>query len=582
MILSNGRIYTLDGRDRVVDTLFVRGGRIAFAGRRRDLNAPAGEPEIDLGGRAVLPGLVDAHGHLMYLARLRLTLDVAGLASETACADRVAARAATLPGGAWIAGRGWDQNRWPGGAFPTRASLDRAAPGHPVALVRVDGHAIWASSAALRLAGVDRRTPDPPGGRLERDAAGEPTGVLVDTAQELIRRVEPRTGPAHLAEAVKAAVTDCLAVGLTGVHEMGADLDALAAYRRLEAAGAFPFRNHVALRGADAAAWQAALDEGPTGGPDGRVRVAAVKLMADGALGSRGAALHAPYCDDPANRGLLLLPFDELEARARAAAERGFQVCVHAIGDRANTLVLDALESVLGGRPSAARRPPGRSAGNRPTAPGGARADPGGDGFPALPRSRRAAEHAADALHLGHAVGRRAPGGGATGRRLRLALPAPNGDRDRRRLGLPGRAAESVPRYPRGGDAPAARRSGSGVAARAADDARRRRCARSPSGTRTRRTRRRCSARSSPESGPIWSSARRTSSRARSRTIAAIEPVLTLVAGEIVLDRRVPADDPRHRGADPESWTSAGADVARELPPAGGSVICRRTAVSPG
>src|SRR6185436_11591148 len=182
MILSNGRIYTLDAHDRVVDTLVVRAGRVVFAGRRRDLNAPVGEPEIDLGGRAVLPGLVDAHGHLMYLARLRLTLDVAGLASEADCAERVAARASTAPAGEWIAGRGWDQNRWPGARFPTRASLDRAAPGHPVALVRVDGHAIWANSAALRLAGIDRRTPDPPGGRLERDAAGEPIGILVDTA----------------------------------------------------------------------------------------------------------------------------------------------------------------------------------------------------------------------------------------------------------------------------------------------------------------------------------------------------------------------------------------------------------------
>lgn len=354
MLLSNGRIYTLDPGDRVVDTLVVRAGRVVFAGRRGDVNVPAGEPEIDLGGRAVLPGLVDAHGHLMYLARLRLTLDVAGLASEAACAGRVAAQAASARPGEWIAGRGWDQNRWPGARFPTRVSLDRAAPDHPVALVRVDGHAIWASSTALRIAGIDRHTPDPPGGRLERDASGEPTGVLVDTAQELVRRVEPRPGPAQLEDAVRAAIADCLAVGLTGVHEMGADLDALAAYRRLAAAGAFPFRNHVALRGADAAAWQAALDEGPARTGDGRLAVGAVKLMADGALGSRGAALHAPYCDDPANRGLLLLPVDELEARARAAAARGFQVCVHAIGDRANTLVLDALEAVIRGRPSTA------------------------------------------------------------------------------------------------------------------------------------------------------------------------------------------------------------------------------------
>ena len=319
-----------------------------------DVNVPAGEREIDLGGRAVLPGLVDAHGHLMYLARHRLTLDVTGLPSEAACAERAAGRAASTRAGEWITGRGWDQNRWPGERFPTRASLDRAVPRHPVALVRVDGHATWVNTAALRAAGIDRHTPDPPGGRLERDAKGEPTGILIDTAQELVRRVEPRPSPAQMDDAIRAAVADCLAVGLTGVHEMGADLDALAAYRRLAAAGAFPFRNHVALRGADTAAWQAALDEGPARLGDGRVSVGAVKLMADGALGSRGAALHAPYCDDPSNTGLLLLPLDELEARARAAAERGFQVCVHAIGDRANTLVLDALEAVIRGRPSLA------------------------------------------------------------------------------------------------------------------------------------------------------------------------------------------------------------------------------------
>jgi predicted amidohydrolase YtcJ len=365
MLLTNGRIYTLDAADRVVDTLVVRAGRVAFAGRRADINAPAGEPTIDLGGRAVLPGLVDAHGHLMALARLRLTLDVAGQPSEDACARAVRTRAAATRPGEWILGRGWDQNRWPGSRYPTRAALDRAAPHHPVALGRIDGHALWANSAALRAAGIDGCTPDPPGGRLERDGAGRLTGILIDTAQDLVRRVEPRPTSAQLEDAVRAAVADCLAVGLTGVHEMGADLDALAAYRRLAAGGAFPFRNYVALRGADAAAWQAALDEGPTrpagrpadlraDEPDaGRVIVGAVKLMADGALGSRGAALHAPYCDDPGNSGLLLLPPDELEARVRAAAARGFQVCVHAIGDRANTLVLDAFQRVLHGRPLA-------------------------------------------------------------------------------------------------------------------------------------------------------------------------------------------------------------------------------------
>jgi hypothetical protein len=356
MILTNGRIYTLDGHDTVVDTLVVREGRIAFAGRRGDVNPPAGEPVRDLGGRAVLPGLVDGHAHLMHLARLRLELDVGGAPSEAACGDRVAAAAARARPGAWITGRGWDQNRWPVPAFPTRATLDRAAPAHPVALVRIDGHATWVNSRALAAAGLDRHAADPPGGRILRDAAGEPTGLLIDTAQDLVRAVQPRPAPAAFDAAVRAAVGECLAVGLTGVHEMGADLEALAAYRRLVARGEFPFRNHVALRGADEAAWTAALAGGPERIGDGRLVVGTVKLVADGALGSRGAALHAPYCDDPGNTGLVLLPPEELCRRTLAAAARGFQVAIHAIGDRANTLALDACEAALGTLPPGARR----------------------------------------------------------------------------------------------------------------------------------------------------------------------------------------------------------------------------------
>ncbi len=166
MLLTNGRVYTLDAADTVVDTLVVRDGRIAFAGRRQDVNPPAGEPVVDLRSRAVLPGLVDAHAHLLYLARARFTLNAAHARSEEEVAARVAAEAARLAPGEWIAGRGWDQTLWPGGRFPTKASLDRAAPGSPVALVRVDGHATWASSAALRLAGIDRHTGDPAGGRV--------------------------------------------------------------------------------------------------------------------------------------------------------------------------------------------------------------------------------------------------------------------------------------------------------------------------------------------------------------------------------------------------------------------------------
>lgn len=345
MLLINGRVYTLDAADTVVEALVVRDGRIAFAGRRRDVNPPAGEPVVDLRGRAVLPGLVDAHAHLMYLARARFTLNAAHARSEEEVAARVAAEAARLAPGEWIAGRGWDQTLWPGGRFPTKASLDRAAPGSPVALVRVDGHATWASSAALRLAGIDRHTGDPAGGRVLKDAAGEPTGLLVDSAQDLARAVLPAPSQERFDRAVGEAIAECLAKGLTGLHEMGADLDALAAYRRLLERGRFPLRNYVAVSGKKA--WAEWRERGPASEGDGRLVVGALKLWLDGALGSRGAALHACYRDDPDNSGLLLIPPDELHRLAGEATARGFQVCVHAIGDRANTLALDAFEKVL-------------------------------------------------------------------------------------------------------------------------------------------------------------------------------------------------------------------------------------------
>jgi predicted amidohydrolase YtcJ len=334
----------MDARATAVDTVVVREGRVAFAGRRGDVNAAPGEQELDLRGRPVLPGLVDAHAHLMSLAKTRLEVRVAHLASEGDVAAVVAKAAAVTPVGEWITGRGWDQTRWPGGAFPTRASLDRAAPEHPVALVRIDGHAIWANSAALRLAGVDRHTGDPAGGRVVKDGAGEPSGLLVDTAQELVRAVVPQPSAERFERAVSNAIAECLAKGLTGIHEMGVDLTTLGAYRRLVERGRFPFRNYVALSGKKA--WAEYRERGHETIGDGRVVVGALKLWLDGALGSRGAALHAPYCDDPANLGLMLIPPDELERLLREARAAGFQACVHAIGDRANTVALDAMARV--------------------------------------------------------------------------------------------------------------------------------------------------------------------------------------------------------------------------------------------
>ena len=346
VLLTSGRIHTMDAAGSIVDSLVIRDGRVAFAGRRGDINPGPNETTLDLGGRTVLPGLVDGHGHLMLLARARLELNLASAGSEEEIAGMVGAAAARLRPGEWIAGRGWDQTRWPGQRFPTRASLDRAAPGHPVALVRVDGHATWASGAALARGDITRHTTDPQGGRVEKDERGEPTGLLIDLAQDLIRSLVPPPSNERFDEAVEAVIAECLAKGLTGVHEPGLDLAAVASYTRLIGRGRFPFRVFAALSGKTA--WGRYRERGaPESIGDGRLTVGAVKLWLDGALGSRGAALHAPYCDDPANTGLVLVPPEDVERLTREATGRGFHVWVHAIGDRANTLVLDIFEKVL-------------------------------------------------------------------------------------------------------------------------------------------------------------------------------------------------------------------------------------------
>jgi len=353
--LTNGRIHTMDAAGSVVDALVIREGRVAFAGRRGDVNPAAGEPTLDLGGRAVLPGLVDGHGHLMLLARARLELDLAGARSEDEIARMVAAAAARRPAGEWITGRGWDQTRWPGQAYPSRAALDRAAPGHPVALIRVDGHATWASGLALTRAGITRHSTDPPGGLIAKDGRGEPTGILIDLAQDIIRGLVPAPSEERFDQAVRDTIAECLAKGLTGAHEPGLDLSAIASYTRLIERGQFPFRVFAALSGKKA--WGRYRDGAPETVGDGRLVVGAVKLWLDGALGSRGAALHSPYCDDPANTGLVLVPPEDVERLTREVSARGFHVWVHAIGDRANTMVLDVFERVRadGGPPSPLR-----------------------------------------------------------------------------------------------------------------------------------------------------------------------------------------------------------------------------------
>jgi predicted amidohydrolase YtcJ len=345
-VLVVGRIHTLDPARPLAEAVLVREGRIACAGAERECapKAAAGAVRIEAG--SAVPGLTDAHGHVQGLGTSRRELSCVAAASEDACAALAGERARSAPAGSWIHGRGWDQNRWPVARFPSQASLTRAAPDHPVVLVRVDGHASWVNARALAAAGIGPATPDPPGGKILRGADGAPTGVLVDRAQELVLRKIPPPTAAEIEDELLAGLRELAALGLTEVHDAGVGPAALDAYARLAAADRLPLRVYAMIDGqVPLPALEAELSRWKGRREVGLLTVRAVKLYADGALGSRGAALHEDYADDPGNRGLLVTEPDVLRAKIRAIAAAGFQPAVHAIGDRAVSIVLDAFEA---------------------------------------------------------------------------------------------------------------------------------------------------------------------------------------------------------------------------------------------
>ncbi|MGK4003982.1 amidohydrolase [Sorangium sp. So ce1036] len=357
LVITAGVVRTMDPGNPRAEAVAVRGERIAFVGSAADAHAfiGPGTRVVDLPGRAVVPGLVDGHVHLYGLGVALETLSVRGARSAGEAAAIVAEAAKARPKGEWITGRGWDQNLWPGAAFPTRAPLDAAAPEHPVALRRVDGHALWANAAAMRAAGVGKGTQDPPGGRVLRDAAGEPTGVFIDSAMGLVEAKIPADPPAVRERRILRAAERALSSGLTAVHEMGVDDATVEVYRALAASGRLPIRVHAYLAGEGSLEGLRgrAPDVDPTGTAMFVLR--GVKLFADGALGSRGAALLAPYEDEPSTSGLMLMDREALARAARLVADAGFQLAVHAIGDRANRAVLDAFEALGPGRAAALR-----------------------------------------------------------------------------------------------------------------------------------------------------------------------------------------------------------------------------------
>jgi predicted amidohydrolase YtcJ len=358
IIVTNARIHTVDEGRPLAEAMAIAKERITFVGSAREALALRGAQTrvVDMGGRTIIPGMTDAHAHLSGLGKVLREVDLVGTTSYAEVIARVAEKARTVPKGTWILGRGWDQNDWGETTLPTHGALSQAVPDHPVLLQRVDGHASLANALAMRLAGITAQTVSPSGGRIEKDASGEPTGVLVDDAEGLVEaKVPPPTAADNRAWAL-AAIEEAQKWGLTGVHEMGVGRETVEVYEQLAREGKFGLRNYVYVSGDSAnVAW--ALARGPKAAQfDGRLWVRGFKLYADGALGSRGAALLSPYADEPHNLGLTRMPPAYIRAVAERSLRAGFQMATHAIGDRANRQVLDAYEAALRAVPVADHR----------------------------------------------------------------------------------------------------------------------------------------------------------------------------------------------------------------------------------
>jgi predicted amidohydrolase YtcJ len=298
---------------------------------------------VELPGALAVPGLHDAHIHLQALGRTREQVNLLGARSPAEAKERIRAWAERHQDARAIAGRGWDQSLFPRGDWPTWRDLEGATGpvDRPILVERVDGHAAWANKRMLEIAGIGRETADPPGGKVLRDEKGDPSGVLIDGAVELAAAKLPPPAPIDVERWLLAGMNACAAAGLVAAHDMGMSVAEAEVLLRLDAGKKLPLRVYVYLDGADPAAYDALR----TRRPGDRLRLVGVKLFADGAMGSRGAALLEDYADDPGNRGLLLTQPETLAERIARVHQRGFAAAVHAIGDRANRLVLEALKS---------------------------------------------------------------------------------------------------------------------------------------------------------------------------------------------------------------------------------------------
>lgn len=342
LVLFNGNIQTMDAAQPRAQAVAIAGDRVVAVGSNQEIRARLAEggATIDLGGRTVTPGFIDAHLHFLSYGLSLRQIALIGVPTLAQAQARVAEKAAATPAGHWLLGRGWDQSLWPVNAFPTRQDLDRVTTDHPVFLRRKCGHAGWANSRALALAGITWATPDPAGGEIVRDpATGEPTGILLERAMDLVAKLQKEPSDEEAVAAVRTAMATVHRMGIVGIHNMeGAP--ALRAFQQLRRNGELKLRVLQQIPEADLdAALQLGLQSGMG---DEWLRIGALKIFADGSLGARSALMIEPYEGEPHNYGIAVSTAEHLKQQVMKAARAGLAVHIHAIGDQANRNVLDA------------------------------------------------------------------------------------------------------------------------------------------------------------------------------------------------------------------------------------------------
>jgi len=349
LVLRNAKVYTANDRQPRAEAVAIRGDRIAFVGRNADASRMIGPNTrvVDLRGAAVFPGFTDAHMHLSGVGAREMTLNLEGTTSLEDFLAKVKARVDQSRPGQWVTGRGWIETFWKPPVFPTRQDLDRIAPANPVMLTRADGHASVVNSAALKLAGITRSTVAPSGGNINKDGEGEPTGMLIDRAQGLVSRLVPNPTEEERDQQILKGVERSVMLGWTQIQDAHGSWAEVERIRRLYTEGKIKIRIYKAISGPGADADQLIAQGASLGEFGNRLNIRTIKVVMDGALGSRGAALLAPYTDDPRTTGLITTDTVALKAMLVGALRNGIQVETHAIGDRGNRLTLDFYERAM-------------------------------------------------------------------------------------------------------------------------------------------------------------------------------------------------------------------------------------------